>query len=64
MTREWAAELLPYGIRVNAVIPAEVTTLLDQQQMTMLDELAAVVVFLISSKAGHITGQHVLVDGG
>jgi L-fucose dehydrogenase len=26
LTREWAAELLPYGIRVNAIIPAEVTT--------------------------------------
>jgi L-fucose dehydrogenase len=26
LTREWAAELLPYGIRVNAVIPAEVKT--------------------------------------
>ena len=24
LTREWAAELLPYGIRVNAVVPAEV----------------------------------------
>lgn len=26
LTREWAAELLPYGIRVNAVMPAEVMT--------------------------------------
>ena len=26
LTREWAAELLPYEIRVNAVIPAEVMT--------------------------------------
>lgn len=26
LTREWAVELLPYGIRVNAVIPAEVMT--------------------------------------
>jgi len=26
LTREWAAELLGYGIRVNAVIPAEVMT--------------------------------------
>ena len=26
LTREWATELLPYGIRVNAVIPAEVMT--------------------------------------
>jgi L-fucose dehydrogenase len=26
LTREWAVELLPYGIRVNCVIPAEVMT--------------------------------------
>jgi len=26
LTREWAVELLPFGIRVNAVIPAEVST--------------------------------------
>ena len=26
LAREWAAELLPYGLRVNTVIPAEVST--------------------------------------
>jgi L-fucose dehydrogenase len=31
LTREWAAELLPYGIRVNAVLPAEVMTTLYRQ---------------------------------
>src|SRR5258708_16318764 len=30
MTREWAVELLPYGIRVNAVVPVEVMTPLYQ----------------------------------
>jgi L-fucose dehydrogenase len=87
LTREWAAELLPYAIRVNAVIPAEVMTSLYQQwlktfpdpeqklnsvvtkipldkRMTTPDEIAAMVVFLISAKAGHITGQHLFVDGG
>jgi L-fucose dehydrogenase len=87
LTREWAAELLPYGIRVNAVIPAEVMTPLYQQwldsfpdpqeklrsvvanipldrRMTTPDEVAAMVVFLISAKAAHITGQHLFVDGG
>ena len=87
MTREWAAELLPYSIRVNAVIPAEVMTPLYQQwletfpapqeklnsvvakipfekRMTTPDEIAAMVVFLISLKASHITGQHLFVDGG
>jgi L-fucose dehydrogenase len=87
LTREWAAELLPYGIRVNAVVPAEVMTPLYQQwldgfpdpqeklksvvakiplgrRMTTPDEIAAMVVFLLSTKAGHITGQHLFVDGG
>jgi len=87
LTREWAAELLPCGIRVNAVIPAEVMTPLYRQwldsfpdpeeklksviakipldrRMTSPDEIAAMVVFLLSSKAAHITGQHLFVDGG
>jgi len=87
LTREWAVELLPYGIRVNAVIPAEVMTPLYRQwldtfpdpdaklknivakiplgkRMTAPDEIAAMVVFLISAQAGHITGQHLFVDGG
>ena len=87
LTREWAAELLPYGIRVNAVLPAEVMTPLYQQwlatfpdpkqklekivakipleqRMTKAEEIAAMVLFLISEQASHITGQHLFVDGG
>lgn len=87
LTREWAVELLPYAIRVNAIVPAEVMTPLYRQwldtfpnpeqklsditskiplgkRMTCADEIAAVAVFLLSPKAGHITGQHVFVDGG
>lgn len=26
LTREWAVDLLPYGVRVNAIVPAEVST--------------------------------------
>jgi L-fucose dehydrogenase len=87
LTREWAAELLPFGIRVNTVIPAEVMTPLYrswletfpnseeklktiltkiplEQRMTTSDEIAAMVVFLISAKSSHTTGQHLFVDGG
>src|SRR5436853_1105032 len=31
LTREWAAELLGYGIRINAIVPAEVMTPLYRQ---------------------------------
>jgi L-fucose dehydrogenase len=34
LTREWAVELLPYRIRVNAVVPAEVMTPLYQQWLS------------------------------
>jgi L-fucose dehydrogenase len=34
LTREWAAELLPYGIRVNALLPAEVMTPLYGQWLS------------------------------
>ncbi len=87
LTREWAVELLPYGIRVNAVVPSEVMTPLYRswldtfpnpeekrraivakiplgKRMTKPDEIAAMVVFLISAQASHITGQHLFVDGG
>ena len=87
LTREWAVELLPHGIRVNAIVPAEVMTPLYRQwldtfsnpdqklaaitekiplgkRMTCAEEIAAAVLFLLSSRASHMTGQHVFVDGG
>src|SRR5260370_33219266 len=38
LTREWAAELLPYGIRVNAVLPAEVMTPLYKRWLDTLGD--------------------------
>ncbi|TWW01035.1 SDR family oxidoreductase [Chitinophaga pinensis] len=47
LTREWAVELLPYGIRVNTVIPAEVWTPLYETWINSLpnpeEKLAAIV---------------------
>jgi L-fucose dehydrogenase len=87
LTREWAVELLKYGIRVNAVVVAECFTplyaswikIFDDPQaklreisstiplenrMTTAEEIANAVVFLLSEKSSHTTGQIVHVDGG
>lgn len=88
LTREWAAELLPYSIRVNAVLPAEVMTPLYRRwldatfddpaakeaeivakiplehRMTTDAEIADMVVFLLSDRSAHTTGQWLVVDGG
>ena len=34
------------------------------RRMTTPEEIAAMALFLISHQAGHITGQHLYVDGG
>jgi len=87
LTREWAVELLPYGIRVNAVIVAECYTPLYEKwiraqpdpeaklraitekiplenRMTTAEEIAAMVLFLLSERSSHTTGQLIHVDGG
>ncbi len=35
-----------------------------EQRMTTSEEIAAMVVFLISGRSSHTTGQHLFVDGG
>jgi L-fucose dehydrogenase len=35
-----------------------------ENRMTSPGEIAAMVIFLLSPRAGHITGQHLFVDGG
>jgi L-fucose dehydrogenase len=87
LTREWAAAFLADGVRVNAVIPAEVMTPLYAnwlatfadpaaklaeitrniplgQRMTTPREIADTVVFLLSPRASHTTGQWLFPDGG
>ena len=87
LTREWAVELLKYGIRVNAVIVAESFTPLYKKwidtlpnpkeklkeieskiplgnRMTTVEEIANMVVFLLSPASSHTTGQLIHVDGG
>jgi len=87
LTREWAVDLVPDGVRVNCVVPAEVMTPMYERwiqtredpasalaeiaariplegRFTSPEEIASLVVFLLSSRAGHLTGQILHADGG
>jgi NAD(P)-dependent dehydrogenase (short-subunit alcohol dehydrogenase family) len=77
LTRAWAAEFSPSGVRVNAVAPGPVftdgaapdrteklgsTTLLNRAARA--EEIAEVIVFLASERASYVTGAVIAVDGG
>lgn len=80
MTRSWANELGPQGIRVNLIapgfIPVERTAGVPQsaideykagvplQRMGVPMDIANAVVFLASEEANFITGQCLAVNGG
>jgi NAD(P)-dependent dehydrogenase (short-subunit alcohol dehydrogenase family) len=77
MTRSWAAEFSPAGVRVNAIAAGPVftggaapdriealgaTTLLGRAAQP--SEIADVIVFLASPKASYVTGAVFAADGG
>jgi 3-oxoacyl-[acyl-carrier protein] reductase len=80
LTKVWAGELAPYGITVNAYVPGSIVTEMTADQRSvetesMLnrislrrygtpEEVATVVVFLLSPAADYITGTAIDVSGG
>jgi len=77
MTRSWAAEFSPAGVRVNAIAAGPVrtseatadrtealgaTTLLSRAARA--GEIASVIAFLASPQASYITGAVIAADGG
>lgn len=79
-TKSLAKEVAPYNIRVNAVAPgfieSDMTSQLDEKYLKRIkelipvgrlgipDEVAKVVIFLLSDKSAYITGEVIQLDGG
>jgi 3-oxoacyl-[acyl-carrier protein] reductase len=80
MTKTWARELGPKGVRVNAVAPGFIQTpmlatipdkVMEQmaervplRRLGQAEEIASVYAFLASSEASYISGAVIEVDGG
>jgi NAD(P)-dependent dehydrogenase (short-subunit alcohol dehydrogenase family) len=76
LTRAWAAEYGPSGVRVNAVAPGPVLTsapeqylrgyipLIPLRRFAQPEDVAQVIAFLAGPGASFVSGAHIPVDGG
>ena len=77
MTRSWAAEYSPAGVRINTVASGPVYTAIQSDEVTdavgattimaraaQPAEIASVIAFIASPKASYITGAVISADGG
>jgi NAD(P)-dependent dehydrogenase (short-subunit alcohol dehydrogenase family) len=79
LTKAWAAEYGPYGVRVNAVAPgptstpgteemgggfAAIVSTIPLGRAADPDEIAETILFLASERASYLNGAVVPVDGG
>lgn len=79
LVKSLAQELGPYNITVNAILPGYTDTERLQElkiptdtivsqipaaRLARTDEIGSLAAFLASDRAGYITGQSILIDGG
>ena len=79
LAKNLVLELSPYGITINAIAPGATSTERTKSdpeyentwsritpigKPASTHDIASAVLFLVSSEAGHITGQTLVVDGG